>query len=110
MAAPAPRCVCLMAITLAYRWEAAQERDFRFGSTLAYRLRIPTSIATLHDEAVAQMATAPRLITLAFGPVVGRNPDSLRDRAHCPSLGTDGSNPALSSGESCELLLHLAEP
>ena len=82
----------------------------RFGSTLAYRLRIPTSIATLHDEAVAQMATAPRLITLAFGPVVGRNPDSLRDRAHCPSLGTDGSNPALSSGESCELLLHLAEP
>ena len=62
MAAPAPRCVCLMSITLAYRWEAAQERDFRFGSTLAYRLRIPTSIATLLDEAVAQIATALRLI------------------------------------------------
>ena len=70
---------------------------------LAYRLRIPTSIATLHDEAVAQMAIALTLITLAFGPVVGRNPHSLHDRAHGPSLGTDGSNPALSSGESYKL-------
>ena len=77
-------------------------------STIA--IRIPTSIATLHDEAVAQMAIALTLITLAFGPVVGRNPHTLHDRAHGPSLGTDGSNPALSSGESCELLLHLAEP
>ena len=46
------------------------------------------------------MAIALTLITLAFGPVVGRNPHSLHDRAHGPSLGTDGSNPALSSGES----------
>jgi hypothetical protein len=33
----------------------------------------PTSIATLHDEAIAQMTIALWLITLAFGPVVGRN-------------------------------------
>ena len=46
------------------------------------------------------MAIALTLITLAFGPVVGRNPHSLHDRDHGPSLGTDGSNPALSSGES----------
>jgi Winged helix DNA-binding domain len=63
----------------------------------------PTSIATLHDEAIAQMAIALWLITLAFGPVVGRNPRSLHDRAHGPSLGTDGSNPAFSSRESDEL-------
>ena len=54
----------------------------------------PTSIATLHDEAIAQMAIALRLITLAFGPL-----HSVHERAHSPSLGTDGSNPALSSGE-----------
>ena len=46
------------------------------------------------------MAIALTLITLAFGPVVGRNPHSLHDRDHGPSLGTDGSNPALSSGDS----------
>src|SRR6516165_8680574 len=46
------------------------------------------------------MAIALTLITLAFGPVVGRNPHSLHDRARGPSIGTDGSNPALSSGES----------
>src|SRR6516165_5958985 len=49
------------------------------------------------------MAIALTLITLAFGPVVGRNPHSLHDRARGPSIGTDGSNPALSSKESCEL-------
>ena len=46
------------------------------------------------------MAIAFTLITLAFGPVVGRNPHSLHDRARGPSIGTDGSNPALSSAES----------
>src|SRR6516162_6619551 len=46
------------------------------------------------------MAIALTLITLAFGPVVGRNPHSLHDRARGPSIGTDGSNPALSSAES----------
>src|SRR6516165_11175518 len=30
----------------------------------------PTSIATLHDEAITQMAIALRLITLAFGPLL----------------------------------------
>ena len=43
----------------------------------------PTSIATLHDEAIAQMAIALRLVTLAFGPL-----HSVHDRAHSPSLGT----------------------
>ena len=43
----------------------------------------PTSIATLHDEAIAQIAIALRLITLAFGPL-----HSVHDRAHSPSLGT----------------------
>jgi hypothetical protein len=62
----------------------------------------PTSIATLHNETIAHTAIALRLITLAFGPVVSRNLHSLRDRTHGPSLGTDGSNPALSSGESNE--------
>jgi hypothetical protein len=43
----------------------------------------PTLIATLHDEAIAQMAIALRLITLTFGPVVGRNLHSLHNnRAH----------------------------
>ena len=46
------------------------------------------------------MAIAFTLITLAFGPVVGRNPHSLHDRARGPSIGTDGSNPARSSAES----------
>src|SRR6516162_4475527 len=46
------------------------------------------------------MAIALTLITLAFGPVVGRNPHSLHDRARGPSIGTDGSNPALSSAGS----------
>ena len=46
------------------------------------------------------MAIALTLITLAFGRVVGRNPHSLHDRARGPSIGTDGSNPALSSAES----------
>src|SRR6516225_9549597 len=53
----------------------------------------PTSIATLHDEAIAQMAIALRLITLAFGPVVGRNVHSLHNRAHGPSLGASGRSP-----------------
>src|SRR5215470_9242276 len=44
----------------------------------------PTSKATLHNEAIAQMAIALRLITLAFGPLHG-----VHDRAHSPSLGTD---------------------
>jgi hypothetical protein len=33
----------------------------------------PTSIATWHDEAIAHMAIALRLITLAFGPASIRN-------------------------------------
>jgi hypothetical protein len=52
------------------------------------------------DEAIAHMAIALRLITLAFGPVVGRNLHSVHDRAHNPSLGTDDSESSFLQRES----------
>ena len=60
MATPAPRCVCMTAITCAYRWEAAREGNFRVGSVLARPLstRPPSRHSTTKPEQSAMARKA----------------------------------------------------
>ena len=92
---PARRCVCVISINLSIPLGGGAEEKLQVWIRTRPAPAYPTSIATLHDEAIAQMAIALRLITLAFGLL-----HSVHERAHSPSLGTGGSNPALSSGKS----------
>jgi len=82
---PARRCVCVISINLSIPLGGGAEEKLQVWIRTRPAPAYPTSIATLHDEAIAQMAIALRLITLAFGLL-----HSVHERAHSPSLGTGG--------------------
>ena len=65
---PARRCVCVISINLSIPLGGGAEEKLQVWIRTRPAPAYPTSIATLHDEAIAQMAIALRLITLAFEP------------------------------------------